>query len=145
VGTPERATLSLSVKRLLEIESGFLTLKERKLRDLPLEMRVAAQFQSLQPALAAFREQENRLRDRQQDLEQLAPEARETEQREIHAQFRALRDTTRFDVPAPLKRLRPEDLPEPRKHDPKDDNTLGRAGIAAALAPEFFDLPDEAE
>lgn len=136
--------VKLTGGRLMEVRSGFLALQGRRLPPVS-DMRVAMLFSSLRPAMDAYIEAMKKLQTRQAEAEALeeGDDERKRLEREISADLLALNDAV-YELPAPRRRLTVDDLPPTykSKDGSGERNSEGRAQIAVALSPEFFDLVD---
>lgn len=136
-------TLTITGRRLSEIKSGFLLIKERTLPTLNAEVRVATQFKALLPAIERYD-----ARRRAIEMEHIETTAEgkpvRVREKEMHEALLALADEE-IEIPAPRRRLAPADLPLRLKSDDSETNREANAAIMVALAPEFFELPDEPE
>lgn len=139
----ERKQIEVSVGRLFEIHSGFVALKERKLPSLQVDLRVAAQGK---PVFTAY---DVAVKRRKQIIaEHEIPDSSADEEIKLKNKL-TLRnkldelEAEKILLPAPKKRLTQKDLPQSTKNNDSDANTRGLAGIMLALAPEYFDLPEE--
>lgn len=134
-------TIEVTGARLMEIREGFLQLQGRVLPPLS-DMRVAMLFTGLRPVMETYVERLREIQKRAAEAGDDAPEVK----REMQGGLLELAQE-KFAVPAPRRRLRESDLPVAMKG--KDGNgelnAEGRAAIAVALAPEFFEIvnPDE--
>lgn len=141
----ERAMLSITCKRLNEIVSGLAALKERKNPSIQIDLRIAAQFKRLAPIQETIQKRRKQIIA---EHEMAGDDASDTvklrDKIELRKKLDAL-DEEVIQISAPLKKLTKEDLPQPIKGEHGDNNTMGLAAIMIALAPEFFDLPEETE
>lgn len=141
----ERQQLELSYKRLGEIMSGFQALKQRRLPNVNVDLRVASQYRRLVGVYEDYQTVRKKIiAEHELPGSDASDEIKLENKLELRNKLDQL-DAQTVKVDAPLKRLSREDLPQTFKGDGGDQNTAGLAAIMAALAPEFFDLPDEAD
>lgn len=137
--------IEITVGRLTEIQSGFRVLKERRLPSLQVDLRVAAQSK---PVFNAY---DITLKRRKQIIaEHEIPDSNANDEIKLKNKLELRNKLDELDaeviaLPAPKRRLTKDDLPQSIKGDSSDANTSGIAGVILALAPEYFDLPEEEE
>jgi hypothetical protein len=120
--------LTLTNKRLLDIEKGFTLLLPKTFPNATARQRATFQYSTLQPMLTAYRDGLKPLAER--DVPTLSPKERDALQREFDEYMNA-----EVEVPPPTKQLVDADLP-------KDKDGDANGVITALLAPEFFTLVD---
>lgn len=141
----DRPLIKLSNRRLREIAQGLSILKERRLPSLQVELRVAAQLRTLVGPYEDVQEVRKKiLREHEVPDGDAESEVKVKKQLELRTKLDEL-DALEIEVFAPKKKLSKEDLPQSLKGTDGEKNTVGNAGIMVALAPEFFDLPEEEE
>ncbi len=135
--------ISITNRRLREIVQGLSVLKERRLPSVQAELRVAAQLRSLIDAYETYADVRKKIvREHEIPSADVDSEVKLQKQIELRDKLDKL-ESAYVDVPAPKRRLTKDDLPQTLSNGDDGRNTVGNAGVMVALAPEFFDLPDE--
>lgn len=141
----ERQTIEITNRRLNEICSGFIALKERKLPSVNVDLRVAAQYKALTPKLELYNEVRKKIvSEHEIPGEDVSSDVKLKNKLELRKKLDEL-DAATVEIFVPLKKLTKADLPVAVKSANGEENNMGLAGIMVALAPEFFELPDESE
>lgn len=143
--TKERKTLELKGSRLMEIRSGFMALKDKRLPNGDTEALVTSMYQLIRSAVDAYNEtiesihRDLRLAEAMEEIDE-----KEAELRRCQDRLDALNNHV-YVVTAPRTRLSRQHLPKSYKtRDGSGDmNPAGNAAIMMALGEEFFDMPSE--
>lgn len=131
--------------RLMEIRQGFLQLTQRRL-PVTSDLKVAMMFGKLRSVLDVYVDKMKELQAEQEAAELLAEGSPERQAAEAAVRKRLLDlGDAKFEIPTPRNKLTESDLPSALKSKDGngDMNAAGRAAIAVALWPEYFEMKDD--
>lgn len=134
----EAVVLPLTVRRLVAIHAALVELSRRKLPSLTVDIKVASRIDSMRVEIEKFNE-------RRQEIikEHTGADDRLERAVEMQGKLDELLNQV-VEIPAPKTKITESDLPKAMKGDDGEKNAAGIGAIVADLAPEFFDLTEEA-
>lgn len=134
----EPAVLVLSYRRVAAIHSALKQLANRKLPSITVDLKVARRIDALRVEMDTYDK-------RRKELIGAHTGEDDKLERPIELQQKLdLLDAEMIEIPAPKSKITEADLPKSMKGDDGEKNAAGLGAIVADLAPEFFDLPEEA-